>query len=124
MLQNGGYGNIIYNVVYLLQKRITTFFNGEDFDDVKFGHLFLKFLDMMQIQEDLINPPILFSMCLEELKESVANLKFTKHGVRINKVPDITQKRAKSNDMSFRIRNVPNAAQPQCNKCFKLQQQF
>ena len=37
--------------------------------------------------------------------ECVANLKFTKHGVRIGAVPKIDVKRAKSNEVSFRIRN-------------------
>ena len=113
VLQNGGYGNIIYNIMYLLQIRISKFFEGEDFDDVKFSHLFLKFYDMLKKQEVLINPPIVFSHCLGEIIESVTSLNFTKHGVRIQKAPSVTQKRGKSND--FRIRNggpPPSAFRP------------
>ena len=58
-------------------------FEGEDFDDVKFSHLFLKFYDMLKKQEVLINPPIIFSLCLGDIIDSVTNTKFTKHGVRI-----------------------------------------
>ena len=42
---------------------------------------------------------------MKDLVECVANLKFTKHGVRIGHVPKIDVKRAKSNEISFRIRN-------------------
>lgn len=37
VLQNGGYGNIVYSLMYLLQKRIVKYFNGEHFDDVSFS---------------------------------------------------------------------------------------
>jgi hypothetical protein len=42
---------------------------------------------------------------MKDLVECVANLKFTKHGVRIGAVPKIDVKRARSNEVSFRIRN-------------------
>ena len=42
---------------------------------------------------------------MKDLVECVANLKFTKHGVRIGAVPKIDMKRARSNEVSFRIRN-------------------
>jgi hypothetical protein len=42
---------------------------------------------------------------MKDLVDCVANLKFTKHGVRIGNVPKIDVKRAKSNEISFRIRN-------------------
>lgn len=42
---------------------------------------------------------------MKDLVECVANLKFTKHGVRIGNIPKIDVKRARSNEISFRIRN-------------------
>jgi hypothetical protein len=42
---------------------------------------------------------------MKDLIDCVAALKFTKHGVRVGNVAKITDKRAKSNEISFRIRN-------------------
>lgn len=47
VLQNGGYGNIVYSILYLLQKRIVSYFNGEGYDDVQFAHQFLNLYDML-----------------------------------------------------------------------------
>ena len=46
---------------------------------------------------------MIFSVCLSELMESVANLDFTPNGVRIaNEQPSL--RKAKSNEAAFRIR--------------------
>ena len=42
---------------------------------------------------------------MKDLVDCAAALKFTKHGVRVGNVPNINSKRAKSNEISFRIRN-------------------
>ena len=42
---------------------------------------------------------------MKDLVDCAAALKFTKHGVRVGNVPNIKDKRAKSNEISFRIRN-------------------
>lgn len=42
---------------------------------------------------------------MKDLVECGASLKFTKHGVRVGNVPHVKDKRAKSNEISFRIRN-------------------
>ena len=83
VLQNGGYGNIVYSLMYLLQKRIVKYFNGEYFDDVEFSNQFLNLYDMLLTQEHVIESPIAFSKCLAEIAHTIFNLKFTKMGVRI-----------------------------------------
>ena len=67
VLQNGGYGNIVYNLMFLLQIRLTKYFNGgkslflicfmcfiEDFNDEQFSHYFFKLYDMLSKQEQII----------------------------------------------------------------------
>jgi len=73
--------------MYLLQIRISKFFDGEDFNDEKFSHYFFKLYDMLLSQEQIVDTPIFFSEGLRDLVECVSNLKFTKHGIRISKVP-------------------------------------
>lgn len=60
---------------------------------------------MLLTQEQIIQSPISFSECMKDLVDCVASLKFTKHGVRVGNVAKVTDKRAKSNEISFRIRN-------------------
>jgi hypothetical protein len=60
---------------------------------------------MLLTQEKITGSPIIFSQALSDLVDTTANLKFTKQGVRICKIPKVYQKRAKSNEVSFRIRN-------------------
>ena len=60
VLENGGYGNIVFNLMFLMQIRIQKLFDGgkflrsvtnfiflEDFNDNHFSHYFLKLYDMM-----------------------------------------------------------------------------
>ena len=42
---------------------------------------------------------------MKDLVDCVSALKFTKHGVRVGMVPKTSLKRAKTNEVSFRIRN-------------------
>lgn len=79
--------------------------NSEDFNDEQFCHYFFKLFDMLRTQEEVIQSPISFSTCMKDLVECVSAMKFTKHGVRVGNVPKINMKRAKSNEISFRIRN-------------------
>jgi hypothetical protein len=105
VLQRGGYGNVVFNLVFLLQVRISKLFSGEDFNDEQFCHYFLRLFDLLLVQESLVKSPIRFSEALADLVASASSLKFTKHGVRIGAFPSFNQKRPRSNEVSFRIRN-------------------
>lgn len=105
MLQNGGYGNVVFNILFLLQIRVSKYFEGEDFNDEQFSHYFYKLYDMLLTFEHGIQSPIQYSQCLADIVESMAGLKFTAQGVRIQKIPKLNQKKARTNEISFRIRN-------------------
>lgn len=47
VLQNGGYGNVVFNILFLLQIRVSKYFEGEDFNDEQFSHYFYKLYDML-----------------------------------------------------------------------------
>ena len=64
---------------------------------------------MLLTQEQQISSPISFTSCLKDLVDCVIKLKFTKFGSRINNVPKNEIKRAKSNEVSFRIRRGVSA---------------
>ena len=98
ILQDGGYGNIVFNIMFLLQLRLTKYFKGEDFNDVQFSQYLLKLYDMLMIQEHIIESPISYTTCLHDIIACVSELKFTKHGIRIAGCPSLKAKRAKSQE--------------------------
>mmetsp|Transcript_28647 Transcript_28647/g.43274 ORF Transcript_28647/g.43274 Transcript_28647/m.43274 type:complete len:82 (+) Transcript_28647:111-356(+) len=71
VMQNGGYGNIVYNLLFLIQIRLTKFFNGEEENDKEFQHFFLKVYDMMHTQEQKVGSPISFTNCVKDLVDCV-----------------------------------------------------
>lgn len=72
---------------------------------------------MLISQEQIVDTPIFFSEGLSDLVECVSNLKFTKHGIRISKVPLAQKKRAKSNEV-FRVRTANSAQAAQRKNTF------
>ena len=67
ILKNGGYGNFVFYVMFLLQQRVKALFEGEDFNDKNFAHFFLKLHDMLLKIEQKIETPLIFSEALADL---------------------------------------------------------
>jgi len=65
---------------------------------------------MLVMQEQIIQSPISFTSCLQDLVDCIKKVKFTKFGARIGRVPRIDQKRGRSNEISFRIRRGVSAS--------------
>ena len=69
--------------MFLLQKRLCSYFQGEYYDDVAFSNHFLRLYNSLIDHEEYKETSMLFSDCLADIANTVFNLKFTKQGVRI-----------------------------------------
>lgn len=87
------------------------FLIAEDYNDKKFQSHYLKLRDTLEELEIGVEGqlPFSFANCLQSLYETTLNLRFTRNGIRIQNIPNIRAKRAKSNDMTFRIHKNRNA---------------
>jgi hypothetical protein len=58
---------------------------------------------MLKIQEKIVQSPISFTQGLQDLVDTVVNLKFTKHGVRIAGMPPYHAKKGKLLEVSYKF---------------------